>query len=102
MLLRWMMANGHVPDLDHKDTYYISLCSRDTWDAFEEHRRRHRGIWAGWDSYGSDIVHDIWSDCLQSDLELDINLEWTAGVRAIIRYHRPAICQEIRRTVLRL
>ena len=96
------MANGLVPDLDETDTYSISLCCRATLDFFEEHRLRHRGIRAGWESYGSDIVHDIWSDCLQSDLEVDINLEWTAAVRAIICYHRPMMCDELRRAVLRL
>ena len=98
MLLQWMMANGLVPDLDHKDTYYISLCCRDSWDAFEEHRRRYRGSWAGWDSYGRDILHDIWWDCLQNHIDLDIEAARRNGVRAILA-NRPNICQEIRRTV---
>ena len=61
---------------------------------------RDLGIRAGWE-VGMPIPHEIWFYCLQNDIDLRIEAEWGSGVRAIILYHRPSICQEIRRTVLR-
>ena len=99
MLLQWMMANGLVPDLDIDDVWELSLCCRDTWDFFEDHRLRDLGLRFGWD-VGSDIISDIGRYCLENHL-LHIENEWIWSVWTIIN-HRHNICQEIRRTVLRL
>ena len=61
---------------------------------------RDLGIRAGWD-IGLPILQEIRFYCLQNDIDLRIEAEWTTGVRAIILYRQPNICQEIRRTVPR-
>ena len=99
MLLQWMMANGLVPDLDICDVWEISLCCRDTWVFFEDHRLRDMGLWYGWD-IGVDIFFDIGRYCLENDLESRIEHEWRFCVWTVID-HRPNICQEIRRRVPR-
>ena len=100
MLLQWMMANGLVPDLDICDVWEISLCCRDTWVFFEDHRLRDSGFQAGWDNVGIHILRDIDVYCDENDIAYRINEEWRYSVWAVID-HRPNICQEIRRTVPR-
>ncbi len=99
MLLQWMMANGLVPDLDICDTWAISLCCRDTWDFFDDHRLRDLGFREGWEVV-IHILREIDDYCLENDTDVRICEEWRYSLWAIID-HRPNICQEIRRTVLR-
>ena len=99
MLLQWMMANGLVPDLDICDTWEISLCCRDTCDFFEDHRLRDLGLRAGWD-VGIHILREIDDYCDENAIAYRINEEWRYSVWVVID-HRPNICQEIRRRVLR-
>ena len=94
-----MLADGTVPYLDSWDTRSLSRCCRYTWDVEECRRVGDLGIREGW-VVAIPILRELDIFCVENDIDPVIEAQWRRNVFAVMA-HRPKICDELRRAVLR-
>ena len=98
-MLQSLLAAGLVPALHSWDTRSLSRCCRYTWDLEERRRVGGLGIRQGW-VVAIPILRELDIFCLENDIDPVIEAQWRRNVFAVIA-HRPKICDELRRAVLR-
>ena len=98
-MLQWLLASGLVPELATWDRGSLSRCDRDTWDLEERRRGGDLGIRQGW-VVAMPILRELDMLCLENDIDHAIEGKWRRDVFAVMA-HRPKICDELRRAVLR-
>ena len=98
-MLQWLLASALVPELASWDRRSLSRCDRDTWDLEERRRVGDLGIRQGW-GVAIPILREVDIYCIENDIDHAIEGKWRRDVFAVMA-HRPKICDELSRAVLR-